>query len=224
MRIGYDATEAAAAACAHRIQGDVGAGILLTGYGTAPDPDAVDSSGLEQAVKCAMGFLTGGIDQTLSSNGRLDLRYAAAKILDALQSANRQIRQYGRYVGQGVYVGGTVTYIIPGGQYLLAPFGGCAAYTADSSLQVTRQGDTGEKYVTDALGCRETWSGKFWQGTLSQDCRLICLSDQLNLTEIHAQIQMTGGAANHPNTTAMVLRRILEHSSPYPAAVLEWRL
>lgn len=210
MIIGFDVEPGAPAVCAaHELEDkDITAACLLFGAGTIPRRDATYKSGIQDATDNAARWVMDAMDRMMNGDGRTDLHYVAAGVIDSIRRSNRQIREVSQYVGQGIFVGGTIIYRVKN-RYVMLTFGGGCVYQLDASgLKQLSKDESSDGWVRDAIGCKEHWQGTWTTGTLMPGGRLFALSS--DFPDKEKMTQLLGGMSeldNHANTGSMILRR-----------------
>ena len=221
MKIGFDADNTETTVCdtVYWEKKNIGAGLLLYAYGTAPVQHAVFTTGCKEAVKYMKRRIEEQIVAVYCDDGAADVQYAAAKIMDVFQECNSQIYEMKSFLGQGIYIGGAVAYTV-GSKYILFPFGGGRAYIWNGVIMMP-QGDppAADGIIRDAVGAMKTWPGQCWTGTLLEDSRLILTSSLLPKLDFPEFFRSDDNS--HVNTPAMRLRRELEKINPEFSAVVD---
>lgn len=210
MTFGFDIEPGAPAVCAaYELEGKgIAAACLLFGVGTIPHQDAAYKSGVQDATDNAARWVMDALDRMMNGDGRTDLHYVAAGVIESIRRSNRQIRGVSQYVGQGMFVGGTVIYCVKN-RYVLLTFGGGCIYQFDSTgLKRLSNEEPSDGWVRDAIGSKGYWQGTWTTGTLTSGCRLFALSSHLSDKEKAAQL-LSGMSEldDHANTGSMMLRR-----------------
>ena len=200
---------------------NISVAILLFGFGTVPHRNAAVRDGIQRGLDTTMRRVMDAVEETLRSDGRNDLRYAATRIVDSVHLANGQVREASLLMGQGIYVGGVIAYVVKN-DYIMFPFGGGAVYIFDhGNLHRQAVGDPADGLIRDAIGCSQQWKGRCWQGTLLPGGSLFCLSEKLADPAMAAgELQTALFPGSHPNTPSMLLRRT---KTPEIPAVMELR-
>lgn len=210
MNFGFDIEPGAPAVCAaHELEDkSITAACLLFGSGTVPHQDATYKSGIQDAAENTARWVMDALDRMMNGDGKTDLHYVAAGVIESIRRSNRQIREVSQYVGQGIFVGGAVIYCVKS-RYILLTFGGGFVYQFDATgLQRISNEEPSDGWVRDAIGSKGHWQGTWTTGTLTPGCRLFALSS--NLSDKGKAAKLLSGMSeldDHANTGSMMLRR-----------------
>lgn len=75
---------------------------------------------------------------------------------------------------------------------------------------------------SNAIGCYQIWNGKYWNGILPQNAKLLLCSDLLpNTPDIKEALKQSTANDSHKDTAALLLRQILEKAEQLPCAVID---
>ncbi len=190
MIVGMDAVESPRVLCKYRQVAEYTAGVMLAGYGTVPDRNAVCQDGIEQSVNGCAAIIMTAIDKLFTMPKDI-------QILDGIVTANDHIRKFAHYIGQGIYIDGVITFF-SGMKFTCIPFGNAAVY-AGANLRTMA-----EPNQRNAIGCAEIWQGAVLSGELTEP--LICTTEALpNLAQ--CQQLIADNISVHRNAIPMLLRR-----------------
>lgn len=201
------------------------AGSLLFAFGNKAHPHSVCTDSHAQAVALADTMLRDQLEQIATGDGALDLQFAAAKICDTLNQINTRIRAISAFLGQGIYLGGVITYIASA-DFLILPFGGGVVYQWDGqTLYQEKAKNSKDRLLRDALGASSVWQGDYWMGTLPPEAKIFAMTGVLpDISTAATQLAAGSVSGSHTNTTSMLLRRELETTRIPPYAVIEYHL
>ena len=164
----YKVTDAGTMAC----------GFMLAGFGTKPPAGVICDDGIQKCVDFAAVQLQRAF-QNLSDKQCEDFEVVKTFLGKQLDRISACTAIFSRGIGQGIYLAGTVLYVI-GEHYICLPFGGAYACIADTKniLSVLRNKATieGDHYVRDALGGRQTFPYIFEEGRLRDGQHLLCMT------------------------------------------------
>ena len=220
-----DATGSAVCAVKQWPEVNCTGGYLLFVYGTQPDPISVCPDSHRKCLRKTEANLQGCLEQLSKSGGKADHAFAAAVISDAIQRTNAQIHEIAAYLGQSICIGGVIAFFHDT-HYIIVPFGGGdTALWSQQAQSLTHIGDpvTNDYVTTNPIGGHSTWTGKYWNGTLAPDTRLLLCSNPLRATpEILDKIRQGCQPESHDDTLALLLRQTLERNELPPVAVLDF--
>ena len=180
-----------------------------------------------QPIRLATSIATEALeklcDKLLQEGSSGDLAYAAARLQAALTKASSAISELGILLSMGLYVGGTVIYVIPG-QALLLAFGGSTIYRLESHNLVQITGGCEDGLIPDALGA----GGAAVKGVpiaVPEDLRLLAVSAPLEeeaQNRAAAILAENSADETHPDTASMLISQAIlpAHAGP----VLDCRL
>ena len=197
------------------------AGVLLYGFGTRPPADAVCTDGIRKSLENTAKTVLAAMDTAASSASGSDLRYVWATTADALRNANDQICSLSAFLGQGLYIGGTIVYIVRN-QYFLYTFGGAASYIWDGSSLVPLVLLDSDGLIRDALGNHNALrEPQVLFASVKAGSRLILTSLPLPDERSIEVLQGSELGKDNPNTVSLLLKQELESIGCSPAAVME---
>lgn len=228
IQFGMDVDTSGRTACSVKVwPTDHAAAMQLFVYGTEPGENSICPDISRKALKLTQQMLQINFEVLQQSAGAEDLGFSAVKISDILQTVHQRVREISHYLGEGIYLGGSIFYSV-GANYILTSFGGGYAYSCIGG-KVKRIGhkDYPGDLIDDALGCENChhrgWRPNFWKGLLKPGESIFFMTERLGDSDQAAsELQNTVVPGSHPNTAAMVLRRILD-TQDLPSAVLEIR-
>lgn len=223
LKYGFDIDFSGDAVCAVKQweEKNITTAYLLFSYGTEIAPLSICPNARDQCMEKMEGMIRQQLDLITYSGGVKDTQYVLTKLNDVLRQCNLETYQIGAFLGQGIYLGGTVIFI-QDVNFLVIPFGGGMAYLWDGDkLLLKCDPPNPNGLISDALGSCEKWRGKYWTGTLSQGNQLFCTTHEIqDLDQAVQNIVNGNNAESHRNTTAMLIRRQLETADFPPTAVL----
>ena len=179
IRVGFVSDkENAVSLCKAQPDSPYAAGIALAGFGTQPMPGAVCDDAIQQAVNFTAHYIQKALD-VLQEKECSDMIQARQFLARQLEKLNGSIAYFGKSVGQGIYLAGTVCYVA-GDQFTCLSFGGGCAYLWDGKAvtPLTTDPNPDPKYIRNAIGGTNTWSGIAAEGTLGGGHQLLCMTQQ----------------------------------------------
>lgn len=165
------------------------------------------------------------LEQLSGNPGRMDHTFVAATVNDTMQKTNAEIYSIASCLGQSICIGGVIAFFSEN-QYIVIPFGG-GDICLWSEQKLTHIGDpiTNEYITRNPIGCHTSWTGKYWNGTLLPNSRLILSSNPLKYTnEIITALTEGSLPESHDDTVSLLLRQYLEKHSLPPIAVLDFHM
>lgn len=226
MSYGFDARPAEHACCAAKtwLGKNVSAGIMLYVFGTTPDPNAICTDAHKQAINLIRVMLMEKLEEITSGIGANDVRYASMMLLDTLNDCNLRIRELRAFLGQGIYLGGTVIYTSARSCCVIT-FGGCSAYLW-TEHSITRFGTPPDSHlIRDALGGREAWKPEVFQHSFSDADRGLLVVSAPNINAEYCLKQLVDGLRSDSqisHTPSILIRHEIEKVTGSPSAVLEF--
>lgn len=225
MTIECDVAPAANVICVSRSipEQELNAGCLLYSFGSVPEADTVVDNAILRAVNCAAGSLTQTINQAMQNEHSNDLTIVAQNIAQTLRAISKNLWDFSRCTGQGVYIGGVIVYFA-GCNYFAIPFGG-AALLSFQGRELSRLDPPAENNIIhDALGIRNGWAGRILQGSLAPGSILLgTTGTPADWQQCQQQIYEQTTSDIQSISAAMILRQQIAVAST-DAAVIEFRL
>lgn len=193
------------------------AAIELYAFGTEIHPDSICPDATIRSLKQVTHIFQTKLENCLQSNSS-DLMYAAAHIMDALDTANETLRQISHFLGEGIYMGGNIAYCVDAA-YLITSFGGSCAYDLQNGILTPIGKEPSTGLISDALGCvGQKWESNLLAGSLAPGESIFLITAALPHPETIPIETIT--SVSHRNTTAILLRRQLDSQT---AAAVELR-
>ena len=179
IRCGF-ASDKENATCLYKtsIDGDIAAGLMLTGFGTPPVPGAICDNPIQKTVDFAATYFQKVMD-TLLEQEYTDLEAVKSILLQKCAKLNDNLAHISRSVGFGVYLTGTICYVA-NERFICLPFGGAYAcvWDRENFTPLTNKAlpEQDPLYIRDALGGAITWPGAFDEGTLAVGSQILCMT------------------------------------------------
>ena len=222
MTFGFDALPSEKACCFSRVweNRNVSIGAMLYVYGSSPHPKSICPDGQTQTLYQIRNVLIERLDELASGIGGTDILYVSTMLKDILADANVKIREIRSFLGQGIYLGGTVIYV-SGRAYAALSFGGSSVYHC-SGLTLERLTPVpGDFLIRNALGGSSVWKPDVVLGDLPDGSfGLVAVScSQINEANcLRYMAETSGGTIAH--TPAILIRHEAEPVTGPPSAVL----
>lgn len=154
------------------------ASLTLAGFGTQPIPDAICDDTIQHTVDFAAYYLQKALALLLDTTCT-DMNHAKSIIGKQLSKLNDSVSFISRKTGQGVYLAGTVCYVIQE-QYTCVTFGNAYAchwyMQKETPLVPWEPGQPEPYYIEDAIGGKVAWEPKFYDGMLPVGSQLLCMT------------------------------------------------
>ena len=160
-------------------------GVQLFVYGSPAPRHSVCPDSFMLALRKAISHIQTTAENLVQSEGYGDLMYAATRLCDGIKEVNIQIWELGAFLGQGIYIGGNIVYLV-GSQYFITPFGGGHVYLWDGETLKRRGAKSQDRFIRDAIGAAAVWPGICWKGTLAEGNSILCLTGALNSSDAAA--------------------------------------
>lgn len=200
------------------------AGYLLFVYGTVPDPISVCPDSHQKCLRKAESVIQQILEQMSTKENNMDFTLIATSIRNGLQRVNQQIRAISKYLGHGIYIGGTILFF-RNERYLVMPFGGGdVCIWSEQAKQISHIGDpVMNTYITqNPLGNKELWTCKYWTDILRQGNRLLISSVPFRNTPQICNSIITGTQPGFgKDAAANLLQQELEKYDLTPVAVMD---
>lgn len=225
MTYGFDALPAESACCAAKTwpERNVSAGIMLYVFGTVPDPNAISKDAHTQTLYQVRNRLLEKIEEIAEGIGANDIRYANMILLDTLNDCNLRVREIRSFLGQGIYLGGTVVYT-SGKTFCAISFGGSSVFRW-SDHSITRLGNVPQdQLIRNALGGREAWKPDIFLDDFTESDRgLLAISSWSVHTEFCLKQLVEGiqSKSQLVHTPSILIRHEVEKITGAPSAVME---
>lgn len=200
------------------------AGIMLYGFGTKPHPDSICPDALDRTLDRVMDLLRDCLEEIGSGPGANDIRYASAKLSDAITEANQAVKEIRDFLGQGIYLGGAAVYLT-NFAYCAALFGGASAYLWGNGSWVRINPNFFGPLITNALCGDVRYQPEMFQGGIPVGIKGILAISSTGIDPNKALACLRNDSSGQLcSTPAILLCKELEAQTGAPSTVLDLRL